>query len=85
MTPRPLTMSPTDWLMLIGLSILWGGAFFLNKVALSELPPLTVAFARVGLAAIILLVIAWARNELRPIGPACFLILGLVNSASPLR
>jgi len=48
MTPRPLTMAPVDWLMLLALSILWGGAFFLNKLALAEAPPLTVALARVG-------------------------------------
>ena len=85
MTPRPLTMSPVDWLMLLALSILWGGAFFLNKLALSELPPLTVALARVGVAAVILLPIAWMRDELRPLRAAwpVFLMLGLVNSAVP--
>lgn len=85
MTPRPLSMAPLDWLMLIGLSFLWGGAFFLNKIALAELPPLTVAFARVGIAAVILLAIAWMRDELRPVRTAwpTFILLGLVNSAVP--
>lgn len=85
MTPRPLTMAPVDWLMLLALSILWGGAFFLNKLALSELPPLTVALARVGVAAVILLAIAWMRDEMRPLRAAwpVFLMLGLVNSAVP--
>ena len=85
MTPRPLTMSPVDWLMLLALSILWGGAFFLNKLSLSELPPLTVALARVGVAAVILLAIAWMRDELRPLRAAwpVFLMLGFVNSAVP--
>ena len=85
MTPRPLSMASLDWLMLIGLSFLWGGAFFLNKIALAELPPLTVAFARVGIAAVILLAIAWMRDELRPVRTAwpTFILLGLVNSAVP--
>jgi drug/metabolite transporter (DMT)-like permease len=85
MKPRPLSMAPLDWLMLIGLSFLWGGAFFLNKVALAELPPLTVAFARVGIAAVILVAIAWMRDELRPVRTAwpTFILLGLVNSAVP--
>lgn len=85
MTPRPLSMTPLDWLMLIGLSFLWGGAFFLNKIALAELPPLTVAFARVGIAAVILLAIAWMRDELRPVRAAwpTFVLLGLINSAVP--
>jgi hypothetical protein len=87
MTPRPLSMAPLDWLMLIGLSFLWGGAFFLNKIAFAELPPLTVAFARVGIAAVIPLAIAWMRDELRPVRTAwpTFILLGLVNSASRLR
>jgi drug/metabolite transporter (DMT)-like permease len=85
MTPRPLTMSPVDWLMLVALSILWGGSFYLNKLAVAEVPPLTVAFARVGVAAVVLIAIAWTRDELRPLRAAwpVFLTLGLVNSAVP--
>ena len=35
--------------------MLWGGSFFFNGVALKELPPLTLVFLRVVLAALILL------------------------------
>lgn len=35
--------------------MLWGGSFFFNGVALKELPPLTLVFLRVALAALILL------------------------------
>lgn len=85
MSPRPLTMSPLDWLMLVVLSVLWGGSFILNKVAVAAVPPLTVAICRVGIAAVILLAIAAARRELRPIIRAwpVFLTLGLCNSAVP--
>ena len=44
-------MSGAVWAMLIGLSILWGGAFFFAGVAVAELPPLTIVTLRVGLAA----------------------------------
>jgi len=40
-----------DWSLLALLSVLWGGSFFFNGVALRELPPLTLVFLRVALAA----------------------------------
>jgi drug/metabolite transporter (DMT)-like permease len=85
MTPRSLTMSPVDWLMLAALSILWGGSFFLNKLAVAEIPPLTVALGRVAVAAVVLIAIAWMRDGLRPLRLAwpVFLTLGLINSAVP--
>lgn len=85
MTPRPLTMSFGDWLMLVALSLLWGGSFFLNKIAVAEVPPLAVALTRVGIAAVILLAVAALRGELPALLGAwpAFLLLGLVNSAAP--
>jgi drug/metabolite transporter (DMT)-like permease len=44
-----------DWLLLGVLSILWGGSFFFNGVAVRQLPPLTLVLLRVALAALILL------------------------------
>ena len=44
-----------DWSLLAFLSVLWGGSFFFNGVVLRELPPLTLVFLRVALAALILL------------------------------
>jgi len=78
-------MSSVDWLMLAALSMLWGGSFYLNKLAVAEVPPLTVALGRVGIAAIVLVAIAWMRGELWPLRAAwpVFLTLGLVNSAIP--
>ena len=48
-------MDGRDWILLGGLSVLWGGSFFFNGVALRELPPFTLVFLRVALAATILL------------------------------
>jgi drug/metabolite transporter (DMT)-like permease len=39
--------------------VLWGGSFFFNGVVLRELPPFTVVFLRVTIAAIILLPGLW--------------------------
>jgi drug/metabolite transporter (DMT)-like permease len=44
-----------DWSLLGVLAVLWGGSFFFNGVALKELPPLTLVFLRVAIAATILL------------------------------
>jgi drug/metabolite transporter (DMT)-like permease len=44
-----------DWSLLGLLSVLWGGSFFFNGLILRELPPLTVVFLRVAVAALILL------------------------------
>lgn len=42
---KPMTL--IEWGMLFGLSLLWGGSFFFNGVAVKELPILTVVVGRV--------------------------------------
>jgi len=49
-----------DWSLLGVLSVLWGGSFFFNGLALKELPPLALVLLRVALAALILLPVARA-------------------------
>jgi drug/metabolite transporter (DMT)-like permease len=49
-------MTSREWSLLLALSVLWGGSFFFNGVAVKELPTFTVVVARVALAAAILLV-----------------------------
>jgi drug/metabolite transporter (DMT)-like permease len=51
------------------LSILWGGSFFFNGVVLKELPPFTVVFLRVALAAVMLLPLLWLLPHPFPEGP----------------
>jgi drug/metabolite transporter (DMT)-like permease len=83
---KKLTMSAADWLLLVGLSVLWGGSFFFAKVALEDLPPLTLAFGRVAIAVAILAGLMWARGEsFAPLARAwlAFLVLGLLNCAIP--
>ena len=40
-------MTPLEWGMLVALSVLWGGSFFFNGVAVRELPTFTVVVCRV--------------------------------------
>jgi drug/metabolite transporter (DMT)-like permease len=60
-----------EWLLLVALSLLWGGSFFFTAVALGALPPLTFVLGRVGgAAAALLLVITVSGQRLpRALGP----------------
>ena len=86
MTTARLTMGPIEWLMLVVLSVLWGGSFLFGKIALGELPPFTVVLVRVGLAALALwLAVVVTRQELprtRAVWLA-FFAMGLLNNLVP--
>jgi drug/metabolite transporter (DMT)-like permease len=58
-------MSARTWLAFIALGIVWGLPYFFIKIAVQEISPFDVAFARIALAALILLPIAWHRGALR--------------------
>lgn len=68
------------WLLLLSLSVLWGGSFFFAKVALGELGPFTVVFARVSLAALALGLFVPLRRDAP--WPAYF-TMGFLNNALP--
>jgi drug/metabolite transporter (DMT)-like permease len=48
--------------------VIWGVPYFFIKVALTEVPPLGVAWARLALGAMVLLPVAWHRGSLRGLG-----------------
>ena len=48
-------MTTQDWVLLVLLSVLWGGSFLFVGLAIRELPPLVIVLARVWIAAIALL------------------------------
>jgi len=79
-------MSARVWVWLLSLSLLWGGTFFFAKVALSELPPLTVVFGRVTLAAVALnaTLAIFARGLWRRSTPwPQFFAMGMLNNVVP--
>jgi len=85
MQPR-LTMSAASWLLLIALSVLWGGSFFFAKVAVLELPPLTVALGRVTIAAATLLLLARLSGVALPDSAAAwrpYVPMGILNNLIP--
>jgi drug/metabolite transporter (DMT)-like permease len=80
------TMNPTQWLMLIVLSMLWGGSFLFLGVSVSELPIFTVIALRVGIAAIILYVAMRIAGENMPRDRAAwtaFIVMGFLNNVIP--
>jgi drug/metabolite transporter (DMT)-like permease len=84
--PQRPSMSAADWLLLVGLSLLWGGSFFFAKIAVLELPPLTVALGRVAIAAAILLALARATGVALPATFADwrpYALMGLLNNVLP--
>lgn len=80
------SMGWTEWLLLITLSVLWGGSFFFIAVAVKDLPPLTIVMLRVGLAALTLdLIVRWMKLRVswdRQVWLAFFGI-GLLNNLIP--
>ena len=82
------TTSPTlgTWGLLVLLGIIWGGAFFLARVAVLEVPPLTLVLFRVALAGLTLhIVLALGGRTLWPYRERWrdFLGMGLLNNALP--
>jgi drug/metabolite transporter (DMT)-like permease len=61
-------MSRRAWLMFAAVSLLWGVPYFFIKVAVDQVPPVTVVFVRVALAALLLLPVAGRRGALRGLG-----------------
>ncbi len=79
-------MGRREWLLLAVLSVLWGGSFLFQGVAVRELPTLTIVVARVGIAALVLFAaLRLARNPMprQPAAWRAFAVMGLLNNAVP--
>ncbi len=62
-------MSRRGWLLFSAMCVIWGIPYLLIKVAVEDLSPSMLVLARTGIAALLLLPIAAARSELRPLLP----------------
>lgn len=87
MTPQ----SVRDYGLVLTLSLIWGSSFLLIKIAVAEVPPLTMAASRVFIALLVLWVIArWGGETLEPPwrrgGGALwghFLVIGMLGNGIP--
>jgi drug/metabolite transporter (DMT)-like permease len=73
------------WAAFAALGIIWGLPYFFIKVAVQEVSPFALAFARVVLATMILMPMAWRRGALRSLGKhkVAIVAFGLVEFAIP--
>ena len=60
-------MSRRGLFLFAAMCVIWGIPYLLIRVAVRELSPATLVFARTGLAAILLVPVAAARGELKPL------------------
>lgn len=67
-------------LSLLGvLALLWGSSYLFVKIAVAEIPPLTLIAVRVGGAALVLLALVWIKRQTLPRDASTWLML-LVQS-----
>ncbi|MBB3590220.1 drug/metabolite transporter (DMT)-like permease [Rhizobium sp. BK529] len=79
-------MSALTWGLLVLLGLIWGGSFFFARVAVAEVPPLTLVFLRLSIAALALHVYIGGRFGIYPLLKSRwreFLVLGILNNALP--
>jgi drug/metabolite transporter (DMT)-like permease len=60
-------MTRRGWLLFAAMCVIWGVPYLLIRVAVRELSPEMLVFARTAIAALLLVPIAAARGELRPV------------------
>ena len=86
MKPINTTMQPTEWAMLLTLSVLWGGSFFFIGVAVREFPPFTLVLLRLTFAALTLHAISAVFGQRMRLGWKLFGAytgLAVINNAMP--
>ena len=79
-------MRARDWLLLVILSVLWGGTFFFVGVAVKEIPPLTLVLARLAIAGAVLAPLVYLIGHRLPTDLAAwrdFAIMAVVNNILP--
>ena len=62
-------MSRRGWALFMAMGVIWGIPYLLIKIAVEDLTPATLVFARTGLATVLLLPLAAGRGLLRPVLP----------------
>jgi drug/metabolite transporter (DMT)-like permease len=78
-------VSTRAWALFLAVSLLWGIPYLLIKIAVDEVSPAVVVFARTALAAAVLLPIAWRLGAQRGLGrrPRDLVVLAMASVAIP--
>jgi drug/metabolite transporter (DMT)-like permease len=74
-----------SWLLLLVLAAIWGASYLFIKIGVRDLSPAMVAWARIALAALVLVPVAIAQGALRGLGQRSFALalVGAVQVAGP--
>jgi drug/metabolite transporter (DMT)-like permease len=81
-------MTPTEWALLVTLSILWGGSYFYVGVAVKALPPLVIVAFRVVVGAALLYGVVRLSGLRMPRDRAtwgAFFVMGFLNNVVPFN
>ena len=88
MTLSPLrSLGITEWMLLVGLSILWGGSYLFMKLAVLTVPLFTIVLGRVSIAALALLIVLTISGTGIPKGRriwVAFFGMGIFNNVIPM-
>ena len=78
-------MPPRSLALLLLLAALWGGSFVFMRVAVPALGPIPLAYTRVTLAAVALLLLAFAQRRIPAFRTRWreFAVVGVINTALP--
>jgi drug/metabolite transporter (DMT)-like permease len=79
-------MGLQEWGLLLFLSVIWGGSFFFIGIAVKSLPPFTLVFLRVALAATVLNLVVPAVGMRMPADRktwSAFFGMGFLNNLMP--
>jgi drug/metabolite transporter (DMT)-like permease len=81
------SITSRDWALILLLSIIWGGAFYLNVLALRGFPTNSLVFGRMAIATLPLLIIISVSGQKMPRGWAAWrglALLGVLNIVVPI-
>lgn len=79
-------MNALTWTLLLLLGLIWGGSFFFARIAVHDIPPFTLVFLRLSIAALALHIYIRGRFGIYGLLRSHwrqFLLLGLLNNAIP--
>ena len=82
-TPRMTTQS---WVLILVLATIWGSSFLFARIAVLEIPPLTLVFVRIALAALALNLYLMFRSGGFQHSSAIwrdFAVMGILNNIIP--
>ncbi len=79
-------MNAIEWFLLIVLSVVWGGSFLFNGIAVRSLPTFSIVAARVTVAALVLHLLLAVRGIRFPRQRrvwSAFFVMGILNNVVP--